>query len=69
MSQKDFEELLDRDPFLPFRVHMSDGNAVDITRSRSVATGKTHIFVVLPDHRWKWIPYRQIASVETLQAA
>ena len=69
MNQKDFEQLLDRDPFIPLRVHMSDGNAFDVTRSHGVATAKTHIFVILPDHQWKWIPYRQIASVETLQAA
>jgi hypothetical protein len=30
---------------------------------------RTEIFVVLPDDRWKLIPFGQIASVETLQAA
>ena len=69
MYPKDIEELLQRDPFIPFRIQMTDGNAIAVGRKHSVATGKTHIFVVLPDDRWKWIPYRQISSVETLEAA
>lgn len=69
MSPKDIEELLQREPFLPFRVFLSDGNTLDITRPLSVATGRNGLFIVLPDDRWKWIPLRHIASIETLQPA
>jgi hypothetical protein len=69
MNPKDIEELLDRRPFLPFRIFMSSGDAFDITRTLSAAVGRNGLFIVLPDDRWKWILYRHIASVETLQAA
>lgn len=69
MSPKEIEELLRREPFLAFRVFMSDGNTFDITRPLSVAVGRNGLFVVLPDDRWKWVPLRNVTSVETLQAA
>jgi hypothetical protein len=69
MNPKEIEELLERDPFLPFRIFLSNGDTFDITRRLSVAVGGTGLFIVLPDHRWKWIPLQHIASVETLQAA
>lgn len=62
-------ELVKRDPFIPFRIQLSSGDRIDITRRTSVAVMRTEIFVVLPDDRSKLIPLRQIASVETLQAA
>jgi hypothetical protein len=69
MNPKEMAELIRREPFIPFRVFLSDGNTFDVTRPLSVAMGRDHIFVVVPDDRWKWIPLRHVASVETLQAA
>jgi hypothetical protein len=62
-------ELVERQPFVPFRIQLSSGENIDITTRISVAVMRTEIFVVLPDDRWKIIPLRQIASIETLQAA
>ena len=69
MRPEDIQELLDRRPFVPFRIFLTSGDRFDITERHSVAVGRGNIFIVLPDDRWKWVPYRQIASVETLQAA
>lgn len=69
MNAKEVEDLLEREPFLPFRIFLSNGDTLDVTRSLSVATGETGLFIVRPDDRWKWIPLRHIAGVETLQAA
>ena len=69
MRPDHIRELVERGPFVPFRIQLSSGDHIDITRSHSVAVMRTEIFVVLPDDRWKFIPLRQIASVETLQAA
>jgi len=69
MTPKEIEELLRRDPFLAFRLFLSNGDTFDITRPLSVAVGKNGLFVVLPDDRWKWIPLRHVGGVETLQAA
>ncbi|HVT88278.1 MAG TPA: hypothetical protein VHD56_05465 [Tepidisphaeraceae bacterium] len=69
MNPKEIEELLQREPFLPFRIFVTNGDKVDITRALSVAVGRNGLFIVLPDDRWKWIPLRHVSSVETLQAA
>lgn len=62
-------EWVERVPFIPFRIQLAGGENFDITRRFAVAVMRTEIFVVLPDDRWKFIPLRQIASIETLQAA
>jgi hypothetical protein len=69
MRPENVRELVERDPFVPFRIQLSSGDHIDITRRHSVAVMRTEIFVVLPDDRWKFIALRQIASIETLQAA
>jgi hypothetical protein len=69
MRQNDIDELLRRDPFLPFRIFLSDGNQFDVTQPHTVIAGKLQLFILLRDDRWKLIPLRHIASVETLQAA
>jgi hypothetical protein len=69
MRTEDIEELLSREPFLPFRIFLTNGDHFDVSRRHSIATGRNMLFIVLPDDRWKYIPLRHIASVETLQAA
>ena len=69
MGPDTIRELAERDPFVPFRIQLSSGDHVDITRRVSAAVMRTEIFVVLADDRWRFIPLRQIASVQTLQAA
>ena len=69
MNPQDIADLLQRQPFIPFRLFLSDGNTFDIMRPLSVALGRNGLFILLPDDRWKWIPLRHVTSVETLQAA
>jgi hypothetical protein len=69
MRPEAVRELVEREPFVPFRIQLSSGDQIDITKSHSVAVMRTEIFVVLPDDRWKFIPLRHVASIETLQAA
>lgn len=69
MQSVDIEDLLDRNPFLPFRISLTSGDQLNVTARHSVAVGRGQLLIVLPDERWKLIPLQQIASVETLQAA
>jgi hypothetical protein len=54
---------------VPFRTFLTNGDQFDIVRPQSVATGRTLLFIVLADDRWKYIPLPRMASVETLQPA
>ena len=69
MKPQGFEELLAREPLLPFRIFLTDGNQFDVTRRTSIAVGRNQLFIVRPDERWTFIPIGHVASVETLQPA
>lgn len=69
MMPEEFEQLLARKPFLPFRILLSEGDQFDVTRRSSIAVGRGEFLIVLPDDRWKLVPLRHVASVETLQPA
>jgi len=64
------EELLQREPFEPFRIRVSSGDAYDVRTPHAVALLKNRVFIALPDgERWTFCPYLHIAAVESLPAA
>jgi hypothetical protein len=60
----DIQELLDREPFQPFRIRMSDGNAYEVTNPALVVPMETNLFIALPRDRWKFLSYLNMTSVE-----
>src|SRR5437868_15231612 len=68
MTTTEIRELLDRDPFKPFRVQLSSGKHYDIRDPLAVAVMRNQLFVTLPDgERWVFVPYLHIAAVEALK--
>ncbi len=65
------QELLDRDPFEPFRIRMSDGNYYDVTNPDLIVTMERELFMAMPRRdRFKLLSYQNITSLETnIQAA
>lgn len=67
MAVSEIRELLNREPFLAFRVRASNGKSYDVRDPMAVAVMKSQLFMALPDgERWVFIPYFHIASVEAL---
>jgi hypothetical protein len=65
MIRDNIRELLDRDPFVPFRLVLSSGDHYDVVDSHSAALLKSEVFVVFPDgERWAHVPLLHIASIE-----
>jgi hypothetical protein len=64
------EEMLSRDPFLPFRIILTSGKEYEVSNPRLVALGKSQITVYAPrsDH-FSILRLNQIASIESAQAA
>lgn len=63
------KELLDKDPFQPFRIVTSSGDKYEITNPHLVAIGKDTTFVFDPqDHFW-FIRNNQITAVESVRSA
>ena len=67
MIRDNIKELLDRDPFVPFRLIMTSGKEYDVSDPGSAMLLKSEVFVVFPDgERWAHVPFLHIASIETV---
>ncbi len=67
MTADDIREILNRDPFEPFRFHLTSGDQYEIRDSNSVALGARRVFIAFSDSdRQAFFPYRHIAATETL---
>jgi len=47
--------LLDKKPFEPFRIDMSDGAAFYVTNRKLVVPMETQLFLAIPNDRWKFV--------------
>lgn len=67
MNPDGIRELLRRDPFEPFRFHLTSGDVYEIRDPNSVALGQRRVFVAFPDaDRQAFFPYLHIAAIETI---
>lgn len=65
----DLQQLLDKEPFDPFRIRISDGNAYDVTNPELVLPMETKLFLALGNDRWKFLSYQNMTSVESRDVA
>jgi hypothetical protein len=67
MIRNDIRELLDREPFAPFRLILSSGKNYDVLNPQTTVLMKSEMFIAFPDgERWSLVPLLHIASVETI---
>ena len=69
MTLEHIQELLEKDPFEPFVIKLTNGDVHVVQTPHAVALMGTQIFVAFPNGKWVFIPLTHIASVESLQAA
>ena len=66
-TAKNIRELLDRDPFIPFRLVITSGKAYEVVSPNNAMLLKSEVFVVFPDgEQWAHVPFLHIASIETM---
>lgn len=66
MIRDNIRELLDRDPFVPFRLVLSSGRHYDVLDPQMTVLLKSEIFIAFPDgERSSLIPLLHVTSVET----
>jgi hypothetical protein len=67
MTAEELRELLDRDPFQPFRVRLTSGDAYEIRNPGLAMVMKSRLFIAAPhSDRWTLVPFLHIAAIETL---
>lgn len=63
-------ELLDRDPFVPFRIVLTSGKEYDVSDPHLVALGQSQLNLYAPkSDRYSVLRLNQIASVDVLPQA
>lgn len=66
MIRDNIRELLDRDPFVPFRLVLSSGRHYDVLDPQMTVLLKSEIFIAFPDgEHSSLIPLLHVTSVET----
>lgn len=67
MNADEIRELLRRDPFEPFRIKLTSGDAYNIVDPNSVALGQRRLFIAFTDtDRWAACSYLHVAAVESI---
>ncbi len=56
--------MLERGPFVPFRVFMSDGNTYEVTNPRMAIAMEHTMFVALPKSKWRLLAYENMTTIE-----
>lgn len=68
MIADELRELLNREPFAPFRVVMSSGKTYEIANPDLVVVMKSEFFVAFPDgEHWAHVPYLHVAGIESVK--
>jgi hypothetical protein len=62
----DIQELLDKDPYEPFRIRMTDGLMYDVVDASLAVAMESNMFLALPKGRWKLLSYANMTSVENI---
>ena len=73
MTSEDLKQELERDPFVPLRLHLSSGQTIDITQARTAWLRQNTMLIVHPLARntslignYDVIALRLIERIETL---
>ena len=64
----DLKELLNRDPFVPFRIVLTSGGAYEVVSPFQVALGESQLNYYYPkSDRWAVLRLNQIAAFEVME--
>ena len=68
MNANELRELLNHEPFEPFRIRLSSGDAYEVRDPNSVAVGKNRAFIFFTDHEgWTFFSYLHVTAVESVR--
>ncbi len=68
MLRDHLQDLIDRQPFEPFRIKLVNGDSCDVFYPQNVALLRDEVNINPPDQNWILFPIDKITSVESLIA-
>lgn len=67
MNANEIREILEKDPFEPFRIRLSSGDTYEVRNPGLVAIMRSRLFITFPKtDRWTFVPFLHIAAIEAL---
>ncbi len=66
MIEEEIMDLLSREPFLPFRIKLVNGDAHDVNGPDNVAVLDQGLYIASQDGLWAEFPFDRVASLESL---
>ena len=66
MTEQEIKDLLARDPFIPFRIKLVNGDAHDVNGSDNVAVLEQGLYIASQDGERAMFPFDRIASLKSL---
>jgi hypothetical protein len=69
MILESLKELVDKEPFQPFRIVTASGDKYEIVDPHLVAIGKDQIFIYTAGDHFVFVRNRQITAVESIRTA
>jgi len=69
MNYESMREVLQRQPFEPFEIRLTNGEKHEVRHPEMALLLRSRLVIALPDDRMVICPLLHIASVETLQTA
>jgi hypothetical protein len=67
MVRDELVERLRKKPFQAFRINTVDGKQYDVVKPFTAAAMDTRMFLVLPNRRWTFLPFQQVANFEDVK--
>jgi hypothetical protein len=59
--------MMDREPFVPFKIVMNSGDRYEVTDPHSIAVGRDVAVLIPPRSTTVWMRMSQISSVEATE--
>ena len=67
VTREELWTLLGRRPFQPFRVLLTGGEAIDITRTAQAVVTPRELIVGMPDEHFRWVRLERIERVDVFE--
>jgi hypothetical protein len=66
MTANQMIELMNRTPFTPIEIHLSDGARIKVEHPYEIATRpNSPVCIIYEEDRWRFVAYRNITEVIT----
>jgi hypothetical protein len=68
MFLDELQDLIDKEPFEPFRIRLDNGDIHNVFNPQNLALQRSTVWIAFPDGNWVMFPIGKICSCECVMA-